>query len=248
VVILKKYRLDQLLVKKGLAETRTRAQAMIMAGVVYSDTKQLDKSGTQVSENMQLTLKGQNHPWVSRGGIKLNHGLEHFHFNVENTTCLDIGASTGGFSDVLLSRGAHKVYAVDVGHGQLDWKIRNNERVVVLEKFNARYITRNEVPDDIDFICCDTSFIGLSTVLPASMQLSNTTTKLIALIKPQFEVHKNQVGKKGVVRDPELHREVCHRILSWIEKFIDWEVLGIEQSPITGPKGNIEFLIGAKRK
>jgi 23S rRNA (cytidine1920-2'-O)/16S rRNA (cytidine1409-2'-O)-methyltransferase len=245
---IKKYRLDQILVKRGLIETRSRAQAMIMAGVVYSETKRLDKAGTQMLENVPLELKGQDHPWVSRGGVKLDHGLDWFQFNVENTTCLDIGASTGGFSDVLLYRGANKVYAVDVGHGQLAWKIRNNKRVIILERFNARNLTRKDVPDDIDLICCDASFIGLRTILPASMGLSNPGTKLIALIKPQFEVNKGQVGKKGVVRDPMLHQEVCNRIIDWLDGLSDWQVIGTEQSPITGPEGNVEFLIAARRK
>jgi len=242
-----KLRLDQLLVERGLAESRSRAQAMIMAGLVYSETKRLDKAGTQVAENIPLELKGQDHPWVSRGGLKLDHGLEHFGFDVTEAVCLDVGASTGGFSDVLLNRGAAKVYAVDVGHGQLAWKIRNDDRVVVLERCNARHLTQEQVPDDIDFICCDASFIGLQTVLPASMKRAVLGAKMIALIKPQFEVGKGQVGKKGVVREPELHQEVCDKISGWLESLPDWQVVGIEKSPITGPEGNIEFLIAAHK-
>jgi 23S rRNA (cytidine1920-2'-O)/16S rRNA (cytidine1409-2'-O)-methyltransferase len=241
-----KLRLDQLLVERGLAESRNRAQAMIMAGLVYSETKRLDKAGTQVAENIPLELKGQDHPWVSRGGQKLDHGLEHFGFDVTDAICLDVGASTGGFSDVLLSRGAAKVYAVDVGHGQLAWKIRNDDRVVVLERCNARHLTQEQVPDDIDFICCDASFIGLQTVLPASMERAISGAKMIALIKPQFEVGRGQVGKKGVVRDPALHQEVCDKTSDWLESLPDWQVVGIEKSPITGPEGNIEFLIAAQ--
>jgi 23S rRNA (cytidine1920-2'-O)/16S rRNA (cytidine1409-2'-O)-methyltransferase len=240
-----KRRLDQLLVERGLVQSRSRAQALIMAGSVYSGSKRLDKAGAQIPENIMLELKGQDHPWVSRGGIKLEHALSHFQFNVRDTICLDVGASTGGFCDVLLSRGAAKVYAVDVGHGQLAWTIRNNARVVVIERFNARYITKKEVPDKIDFICCDTSFIGLRTVLPAPIKLAKAGAKLVALIKPQFEVSKGQVGNKGVVRDPKLHDQVCNSISDWLIGLDGWEVIGIEKSPITGPEGNVEFLIAA---
>jgi len=240
-----KRRLDQLLVERGLVQSRSRAQALIMAGSVYSGSKRLDKAGAQIPENIMLDLKGQDHPWVSRGGIKLEHALSHFQFNVRDTICLDVGASTGGFCDVLLSRGAAKVYAVDVGHGQLAWTIRNNARVVVIERFNARYITKKEVPDKIDFICCDTSFIGLRTVLPAPIKLAKAGAKLVALIKPQFEVSKGQVGNKGVVRDPKLHDQVCNSISDWLIGLDGWKVIGIEKSPITGPEGNVEFLIAA---
>jgi len=242
-----KRRLDQLLVERGLAESRSRAQALVMAGLVYSETKRLDKAGTQIAENTPLEVKGQDHPWVSRGGLKLDHGMGHFQIDVTGATCLDVGASTGGFTDVLLSRGAAKVYAADVGHGQLAWKIRNDERVVVLERTNARHITADEVPDKIDFICCDASFIGLQTILPAPLSLAGENAQLIALIKPQFEVGKSQVGKKGVVRDPALHEEVCDRISAWLDGLADWRVLGISESPITGPEGNKEFLIAASR-
>ncbi|MBT3916777.1 MAG: TlyA family RNA methyltransferase [Rhodospirillaceae bacterium] len=242
-----KRRLDQLLVERGLAESRSRAQALVMAGLVYSETKRLDKAGTQIAENTPLEVKGQDHPWVSRGGLKLDHGLDHFQIDVTDATCLDVGASTGGFTDVLLNRGAAKVYAADVGHGQLAWKIRNDERVVVLERTNARHITADEVPDEIDFICCDASFIGLQTILPAPLSLAGENAQMIALIKPQFEVGKSQVGKKGVVRDPALHEEVCDRISAWLDGLADWHVLGIEESPITGPEGNKEFLIAARR-
>mgnify|MGYP001160935928 FL=1 len=242
-----KRRLDQLLVDRGLADSRSRAQALVMAGQVYSETKRLDKAGTQIAENTPLEVKGQDHPWVSRGGLKIDHGLDHFQINITGATCLDVGASTGGFTDVLLSRGAAKVYAVDVGHGQLAWKIRNDERVVVLERTNARHITADDVPDKIDFICCDASFIGLQTILPAPMGLAAKGAKLIALIKPQFEVGKGQVGKKGVVRDPALHEEVCQRIFNWLDSLADWQVEGIAESPITGPEGNKEFLIAARR-
>ena len=241
-----KRRLDQLLVDRGLAESRSRAQALVMAGLVYSETKRPDKAGTQIREDTPLELKGPDHPWVSRGGLKLDHGLDHFNYDVTGAICLDVGASTGGFTDVLLSRGAAKVYAVDVGHGQLAWKIRKDEQVIVLERTNARHITSNEIPEAIDFICCDASFIGLQTILPAPMKLAAQDAKMIALIKPQFEVGKDQVGKKGVVRDPNLHQEVCDRISTWLDAFPDWRVDGIAKSPITGPEGNVEFLIAAR--
>jgi|TARA_B100001964_G_scaffold141186_1_gene155569 23S rRNA (cytidine1920-2'-O)/16S rRNA (cytidine1409-2'-O)-methyltransferase len=243
----KKKRLDQILVDRGLLESRSRAQAVIMAGLVYSDTKRLEKAGQRVAEDIALELKGQDHPWVSRGGLKLDHGLSCFAIDVEGRICLDIGASTGGFSDVLLSRNAAKVYAVDVGHGQLAWKLRQDERIMVMERTNARYLTAETVPEAIEFICCDASFIGLQTVLPAAMELAVSGASLIALIKPQFEVGKAQVGKKGVVREAALHQEVCDRISAWLDSLPDWQVLGIEESPIIGPEGNKEFLIAAKR-
>ena len=244
---LHKKRLDQILVYQGLAKSRDRAQALIMAGLVYSGTKRLDKAGMRFPTDIVIELKGRDHPWVSRGGIKLNHALEFFEFNIQDKVCLDIGASTGGFCDVLLSRGAGKVYAVDVGHGQLAWKIRNDERVIVIERVNARYISHKEVPEKIDLVCCDVSFIGLRTILPASLKLTNTEANLVALIKPQFEVAKWQVGSKGVVRDSDLHVEVCKNISDWLIGFANWEVMGIEKSPIIGPKGNVEFLIAASR-
>jgi 23S rRNA (cytidine1920-2'-O)/16S rRNA (cytidine1409-2'-O)-methyltransferase len=239
-----KSRLDQLLVDRGLVESRTKAQALIMAGKVFSDTRLLDKAGKQVAEDIPLELKGQDHPWVSRGGLKLAKGLEYFAINPQGLTCLDVGASTGGFTDVLISGGAAKVYAVDVGHGQLAWKLRQQPRVVVLERTNARHLTTGQIPEAIDLIVCDASFIGLATVLPAALALASKNANLIALIKPQFEVGKGRVGKGGVVRDPELHREVCETIQNWLENQPGWSVLGLTESPIQGPEGNREFLIG----
>ncbi|MEX2450414.1 MAG: TlyA family RNA methyltransferase [Rhodospirillales bacterium] len=241
----KKCRLDSLLVERGLAENRTRAQALIMAGLVFSDSNRLDKPGLQVAPDVSITLKGQDHPWVSRGGIKLAHALDYFAITPEGKTCLDVGASTGGFTDVLLHHGARKVYAVDVGHGQLAWRLREDPRVVVLEKTNVRQIGPETIPDRIDFIVSDVSFIGLMTALPAALALAAPDARLVALIKPQFEVGKGQVGKGGVVRDPVLHDEVCLRIRRWLEESMGWSVLGIVESPITGPKGNKEFLIAA---
>ena len=242
-----KKRVDQLLVERGLAQSRSRAQAYIMAGNVYSGEKKILKSGQQVKEDIALEVRGKEHPWVSRGGLKLMQGLEEFGIDVTDMTVIDVGASTGGFTDVCLTRGAKKVYAVDVGHGQLAWKIRNDPRVVVFEKTNARYLSEEQIADKVNLIVCDASFIGLQTVLPAAMKLAADGCILVALIKPQFEVGKGKVGKGGVVREPELHTEVCDKIKNWItEDMKNWNVIGLTQSPIKGPEGNIEFLIGAR--
>ena len=241
-----KRRLDVLLVERGLAETRMRAQALVLAGLVWSEGRRLEKPGTMLAQDAPLELMGRDHPWVSRGGVKLAHALQHFAIGVAGAVALDIGASTGGFTDVLLTEGAQRVYAVDVGHGQLAWKLRRDPRVVVLERRNARYLTRAEIPEPPDLIVCDASFIGLETVLPAALALVAPRARLVALIKPQFEVGKGNVGKGGVVRDPALHREVCARIAAWLEAR-DWHVDGITESPIHGPEGNVEFLISARR-
>ncbi len=242
-----KQRLDQLLVERGLAESRTKAQALIMAGLVYSGERRLDSAGTQIKVDTEVTLRGQDHPWVSRGGLKLAKGLSHFGFDATGVTALDVGASTGGFTDVLLTNGAAKVYAVDVGYGQLAHKLRTDTRVVVLERTNARHLTAAEIPDPIGALVCDASFIGLRTVLPAGMGLCASGAWLVALIKPQFEVGRENVGKKGVVRDPLLHQQVCDEISAWMATQDGWTVRGIATSPITGPEGNVEFLIGAER-
>lgn len=242
-----KKRLDVLLVERGLAESRTRAQAMVMAGLVYSETRRLEKPGQQVTEDISIELKGQDHPWVSRGGLKLIEALDHFEIDPTGAVCLDIGASTGGFTDVLITRGAARVYAVDVGHGQLAWKLRSDDRVVVLERTNARYLTEELVPEPIDIVVTDASFISLKTVLPAGLDLARSSARLMALIKPQFEVGRGQVGKGGVVRDPDLHDEVCRDIEEWLVGRGDWRVDGIVPSPILGPEGNREFLIVATK-
>ena len=242
-----KRRLDALLVERGLAESKARAQALILAGLVWSGERRLDKPGTTLDAAMPLELRGREHPWVSRGGIKLAHALEHFAIDPKDKVALDIGASTGGFTDVLLTHGARRVYAVDVGHGQLAWKLRNDPRVTVLERVNARHLTRAEIPEPPDLITCDASFIGLATVLPAALDLAAPRARLVALIKPQFEVGKGRVGKGGVVRDPTLHREVCERITAWLAAQPGWQVQGVTESPIRGPEGNIEFLIAAAR-
>ncbi len=244
----RKARLDQLLVDRGLAESRARAQALILAGKVFTtDGHRLDKAGKSVDPDIPLDLRGADHPWVSRGGLKLVHGLDAFAIDPAGAVALDIGASTGGFTDVLLSRGAARVYAVDVGHGQLDWTLRNDDRVVVLERTNARHLTADQVPEPPAIIVCDASFIGLRTVLPAALALAAPGARLVALIKPQFEVGKGQVGKGGVVRDPALREAACATIRDWLDSLPDWRVLGLAESPITGPEGNVEYLIAAAR-
>jgi 23S rRNA (cytidine1920-2'-O)/16S rRNA (cytidine1409-2'-O)-methyltransferase len=240
-----KRRLDTILVERGLVETRSKAQALVMAGQVWSGTRRLDKPGSLLDPGSAIEVRGREHPWVSRGGLKLAHALEHFAIDPTNAVALDIGASTGGFTDVLLHRGALRIYAVDVGHGQLDWKLRGDSRVVLLERVNARNLSSAEVPEPIDLIVCDVSFIGLTIVLPAAMALAAPRARLVALIKPQFEVGKGKVGKGGIVRDPELHREVCERISAWLSAQPGWRVAGITESPILGSEGNREFLIGA---
>jgi 23S rRNA (cytidine1920-2'-O)/16S rRNA (cytidine1409-2'-O)-methyltransferase len=241
-----KQRADQLLVARGLVESRARAQALILAGKVFSGERRVAKAGDLLAEAVALEVRGQDHPWVSRGGLKLAHGLAHFGFSPAGRVCLDVGASTGGFTDVLLANGAAKVHAVDVGHGQLAWKLRCDERVVVHEKTNARYLTREAVPDLIEALVCDASFIGLATVLPAPLSLCVAGAWAIVLIKPQFEAGAAAVGSKGVVRDPAVHSAVCDRIVDWWSGLPGWTVAGVVESPITGPEGNKEFLLGAR--
>ncbi len=241
-----KVRADTLLVARGLAETRARARALIMAGLVHSGGKRLDKAGALLTADDDLVVRGRDHPWASRGGVKLAHGLERFAIDPKDKVCLDIGASTGGFTDVLLQRGAARVYAVDVGRAQLAWKLRQDPRVVVLDRTNARYLTSAQVPEPVALITCDASFIGLETVLPAPLALAAPGAYLVALIKPQFQVGRARVGKGGVVRDPALHREVSERIAGWLGALPGWTVLGTTESPIQGPQGNKEFLIAAR--
>jgi 23S rRNA (cytidine1920-2'-O)/16S rRNA (cytidine1409-2'-O)-methyltransferase len=233
-------------VSRGLAESRTKAQALIMAGVVFSNEKKLAKAGDMLAEDAPLEVRGKDHPWVSRGGIKLAHGLEHFGFDVTGAVALDVGSSTGGFTDVLLNKGAAKVYAVDVGTNQLAWKLRQDPRVVVLEQTNARYLTSEQIPEPIDIVTCDASFISLSKVLESPLKLARSGAKLVALVKPQFEAGREEVGKGGVVRDPAVHERVCADAADWVASQ-GWRVLDIIQSPITGPEGNVEFLLGAEK-
>jgi 23S rRNA (cytidine1920-2'-O)/16S rRNA (cytidine1409-2'-O)-methyltransferase len=242
-----KRRADQLLVEQGLAESRTKAQALILAGLVSCGERRVDKPGEQLAAGSALVLKRPDHPWVSRGGVKLAHALDHFRIAVEGMVALDVGASTGGFTDVLLDRGVRRVYAVDVGHGQLAWKLRQDPRVVARERLNARHLTRDDIPEPVDLVTCDASFIGLSLVLPASLALADERAELVVLVKPQFEAGRAQVGKGGVVRDPEIQREVCERAAAWVAAQPGWAVVGIVESPIRGPEGNREFLLYARR-
>jgi 23S rRNA (cytidine1920-2'-O)/16S rRNA (cytidine1409-2'-O)-methyltransferase len=243
----KKHRADQLLLAQGQADTVSQAQALILAGQVYVGEQRVNKPGDLLPADIILDVRGKPHPWVSRGGLKLDHGLAHFAWDITDGTIIDIGASTGGFTDVALTRGAAKVYAVDVGHGQLAWKLQKDDRVIVLDKTNARHLTPSHIPEPVDLIVCDASFISLKTVLPAALALTKPQARLMALIKPQFEARRDQIGPGGVVRDPDIHDRICTDISSWLGAHQDWHVLGITRSPITGPDGNIEFLIAAEK-
>jgi 23S rRNA (cytidine1920-2'-O)/16S rRNA (cytidine1409-2'-O)-methyltransferase len=240
-------RLDQLLVERGLAENRTRAQALVMAGLVFSGEQRLDKPGTMLAADAPLEVRGRDHPWVSRGGVKLAAALDHFLIDPQGLICLDVGASTGGFTDVLLSRGAARVYAVDVGSGQLAWKLRNDPRVVVLERTNVRSLTRTHIPERVELVVCDVSFISLTLALPAALALTRPGARVVALIKPQFEAGRAQVGKGGIVRDEAVRADVCARISAWLQARPGWRVQGLIASPIQGADGNAEYLIAAAR-
>ena len=242
----KKQRIDQLLVARGLAESRARAQALVMAGLVFVGETKVEKSGQQVADDAGVEVRGRDHPWVSRGGIKLAHALDHFGLDPSGAVAMDIGSSTGGFTDVLLSRGAEHVFAVDSGTNQLAWKLRQDPRVTVLEQTSARLLTQAMIGRPCDWVVCDASFIGLRKVLEVPLRLAAPTCRLVALIKPQFEVGKGEVGKGGVVRDPALHARVCEEVRRWLEGE-GWRIQGIVESPITGPEGNVEFLIAAIR-
>jgi 23S rRNA (cytidine1920-2'-O)/16S rRNA (cytidine1409-2'-O)-methyltransferase len=242
----KKRRVDQLLVERGLAESRARAQALVMAGLVFAGETKIDKPGHQLPEDTSLDVRGRDHPWVSRGGIKLAHALEHFGLDPAGAVAMDIGSSTGGFTDVLLTHGAEHVFCVDSGTNQLAWKLREDPRVTVLEQLSARLLTPEQIDRPCNWVVCDASFISLAKVLEVPLQLASTPCQLVALIKPQFEVGREEVGKGGVVRDPALHARVCDEVQAWIEG-LGWEVQGIATSPITGPQGNVEFLISARR-
>ena len=241
-----KQRADQLLVDRALAESRTRAQALILAGLVFSGDRRIDKPGQSLPDDTPIEVRGRDHPWVSRGGVKLAHGLDHFGWDVSGAVAIDVGSSTGGFTDVLLTRGAARVYAVDSGTNQLAWKLRQDPRVVVLEQLSARLLTPGHIPEPIDLIVCDASFISLAKVLEVPLTFARPGARLMALIKPQFEAGREEVGKGGVIRDPAVHRRVCDEVANCLEGQ-GWRVEGIVQSPITGPEGNIEFLIAAHR-
>jgi 23S rRNA (cytidine1920-2'-O)/16S rRNA (cytidine1409-2'-O)-methyltransferase len=237
-----KVRADQLITDRGLAESRTRAQALIMAGLAFAGDKRIDKPGQMLAEDAAIEIKGRDHPWVSRGGIKLAHALDHAGWNVAGAVAIDVGSSTGGFTDVLLSKGAARVYAVDSGTNQLAWKLRQDERVIVHEQTSARILTEAHVPEPVDLIVCDASFIGLAKVIEVPLRFAKPGARLAALIKPQFEAGRNEVGKGGVVRDPAVHRRVCDEVAAWLTAS-GWVVEDVVQSPITGPEGNIEFVI-----
>lgn len=239
-----KQRADQLLVDRGLAESRTRAQALILAGLAFVGDRKIDKAGQQVAADAEISVKGRDHPWVSRGGIKLDHALTHLGWDVTGAVAIDVGSSTGGFTDVLLSRGAARVYAVDSGTNQLAWKLRQDERVIVHEQTSARILTPAHVPEPIDLIVCDASFIALSKVLPVPMSFAKDGARMVALIKPQFEAKRHEVGKKGVVRDAAVHARICAEVQDWLTRE-NWDVIDLVESPITGPEGNVEFLIAA---
>ncbi len=232
---------------RGLAESRTRAQALILAGKVFSDTRRIDKAGQLLVPGAALEVRGQDHPWVSRGGVKLAHALAHFGLSPTGKVALDVGASTGGFTHVLLHHGASRVFAVDVGHGQLAWSLRNDPRVVVMERVNARYLEVGQLDTAPEVLVCDASFIGLGTVLPQPLSLCAPGAWAVALIKPQFEVGP-AIAKGGVVRDAAVHRAVCQRVSDWWAGIPGWRVLGVEPSPLLGPEGNREFLIAAVRE
>ncbi len=240
-------RLDQLLVEQGLADSRAKAQALLLAGNVFAGERRLDKPGTMVDPETLLTVRGAGHDHVSRGALKLIAGLDAFEIDPAGMIAIDVGASTGGFTEVLLRRGAVRVHAVDVGYGQLAAQLRTDPRVCVLERTNARHLSQEQVPEPVDLVVCDASFIPLHLVLPAALALTKASASLVALIKPQFEVGKGRVGKGGVVRDPALHAEVCEAVREWLEGLPGWSVIGLVESPITGPAGNKEFLIGARK-
>ena len=242
-----KKRIDLLLVEKNLVESRSKAQAMIMAGQVFVEGLLVKKSGDTYHINSEIFIKKLNPEWVSRGSYKLIHAIKHFHIKIENLTCLDIGASTGGFSQVLLNYNAKKIFSVDVGTNQLHEKLRNEKRIINISKTNARYLDKDLITDTIDLIVCDVSFISLKKVIkPCLCFLNKSKGNIITLIKPQFEAKKNEIKKGGIVNDPTIHKRICNDTIAWFKYECNMEVLGIIESPIRGTKGNVEFLILAK--
>ena len=239
-----KIRLDQLIVDRGLAESKTRAQALVMAGHVFVGDAKASKPGQQLAEDAEISVKGTDHPWVSRGGIKLAHALLEFGIDVSDMVAIDVGSSTGGFTDVLLTNGAAKAYAVDSGTNQLAWKLRQDNRVIVHEQTSARILTDAHISETVNLIVCDASFIGLAKVLERPLTFAKPDAQLVALIKPQFEAGREEVGKGGVVRDEAVHTRVCKGVSAWLEDS-GWKVHGLITSPITGPQGNVEFLVWA---
>lgn len=241
-----KVRADQLIVERGLTESRARAQALIMAGLAFVGDRKIDKAGQMLADDAEIIMKGRDHPWVSRGGIKLDHALSELGWDVAGVVAMDVGSSTGGFTDVLLSRGAARVYAIDSGSNQLAWRLRQDDRVIVHEQTSARILTSEHVPERIDLIVCDVSFISLSKVLQVPLSFASPDARIVALVKPQFEAERHEVGKKGVVRDIAVHQRVCDAASDWIVS-MGWRVDAMLTSPITGPEGNIEFLLAATR-
>ena len=241
-----KQRIDQLLVSRGLAESRARAQALVMAGLVFVGERKVDKPGQQVAEDTEIDVRGRDHPWVGRGGVKLAHAIDRFGLDPKGAVAMDIGSSTGGFTEVLLENGAEHVFAVDVGTNQLAWKLRQDPRVTVLEQTNARALTTAQIDRPCDWVVCDASFIGLAKVLEVPLRFAAPQCTLVALIKPQFEVRREEVGKGGIVRDPALHQRVCGEVTAWLEGG-GWRIVGVTESPITGTEGNVEFLVAARR-
>jgi 23S rRNA (cytidine1920-2'-O)/16S rRNA (cytidine1409-2'-O)-methyltransferase len=239
-------RADQLLVDRGLVESRARGQALILAGLVFVGERKIEKAGQSLPADAAIAVRGRDHPWVSRGGLKLAHALDHFAWGVTDMVAMDVGSSTGGFTDVLLAGGAKRVYAIDSGTNQLAWKLRQDARVIVHERTNARYLTEQEIREPIDIIVCDASFISLAKVLERPLSFAAPAARLVALIKPQFEAGREEVGKGGVIRDPAVHARVCDAAVAWIAG-LGWQVEGVVPSPITGPEGNIEFLLAARK-
>ena len=244
-MIPKKLRLDQILLNRNLAESKSKAQAMIMAGQVFVDSIKINKSGYNIKSNSLIEIKNLGPEWVSRGAMKLIKALDTHQIQVSNKICIDLGSSTGGFTDVLIQRGAKKVYAVDVGTNQLHEKLKKNTQVISFEKTNARYLTKEIISELIEIMVCDVSFISLKKVIVPNLKLLKNKSTIIALIKPQFESKKNE-SKKGVVRDSQIHERICNETKDWFESDCDCKVLSIIESPIMGPKGNVEFLITAK--
>ena len=241
-----KIRLDQYLCQNGYAQSRERAKALIMSGIVFVNEQKVDKAGEMIAEDAKVEVRGHDIGYVSRGGLKLEKAMQVFPMRPDGKVCMDIGASTGGFTDCMLQNGAKKVYSIDVGYGQLAWKLRNDPRVVNLERTNMRKVTREQVPDEIDFFSVDVSFISLKLILPVARQLMSENAQAVCLIKPQFEAGREKVGKKGVVRDPAVHVEVVRKIFDFcLENGFD--VLNLDYSPIKGPEGNIEYLIHLRK-
>lgn len=244
---MEKIRLDVAMVEKGLAKSREKAKALIMAGQVLVNETKIDKAGTNIKVDANIRILGNNNPYVSRGGLKLHKALEVFPITLEEKVMADVGASTGGFSDCSLQNGASKVFAIDVGYGQLDWKLRTDPRVVNMERTNARYLTEEDLGEQVDLVTIDVSFISLDKILPAVKRILKETGDVVALIKPQFEAGKDKIGKKGVVRDPSVHEEVIHKVLG-ISKDLDFSINGLTYSPVKGPEGNIEYLLWLKKE